>query len=110
MTRAVSNLIRNAVRYTTSQVVVKVAKKDTQYVLTVDDDGEGVPLNERERLFEPFSRLDRSRDRATGGFGIGLAIVKQVARLHNGEATIGDAIIGGARFNLSWPIESNATE
>jgi two-component system, OmpR family, sensor kinase ParS len=110
LTRAAANLIRNAVRYTKSQIVITVAKVDDQYVLTVDDDGEGVPITERERLFEPFTRLDRSRDRATGGFGIGLAIVKQVAELHRGVATIGAATIGGAHFKIVWPVESTATK
>jgi signal transduction histidine kinase len=110
LTRAAANLIRNAVRYTKSKIIITVSKSDDQYAFTVDDDGDGVPVAERERLFEPFTRLDTSRDRATGGFGIGLAIVKQVAHLHRGEAAIGEADIGGARFKIVWPTESIATK
>jgi two-component system, OmpR family, sensor kinase ParS len=102
LSRAVANLLRNAVRYAGSRIEISVTQADGWYVLTVDDDGPGIPLQERERLFEPFSRLDTSRDRASGGFGIGLAIVKQIARWHGGEVSIGDADIGGARLRLSW--------
>jgi len=71
-------------------------------VLTVDDDGPGVPPADRERIFEPFIRLDESRDRGTGGTGLGLAIVSRVARWHNGTALATDSPLGGARFVVSW--------
>jgi two-component system, OmpR family, sensor kinase ParS len=109
LSRAVGNLIRNAVRYSRTQVLVSVDCVDHQFIVTVDDDGNGIPADERERLFEPFARIDQSRDRASGGFGIGLAIVKQVARWHGGDAQIADATIGGARLQISWPVTSSST-
>jgi signal transduction histidine kinase len=102
LSRAASNLLRNAVRYARSQVEVSLTREGTHTVLKVDDDGPGIPLAERERLFEPFSRLDSSRDRASGGFGIGLAIVRQIARWHGGKIEIGDSPLGGAQLKLSW--------
>lgn len=102
LSRAVSNLLRNAVRYAKSRVEVSVQRDATGNVLLVDDDGPGIPVAERERLFEPFSRLDSSRDRASGGFGIGLAIVRQIARWHGGRVEIGDSPLGGAQLRLTW--------
>ena len=68
----------------------------------VDDDGPGIPAAEREHLFEPFTRVDKSRDRQSGGFGMGLAIVKQIARWHGGSVAIAESSLGGARVTLSW--------
>lgn len=104
MGRAVSNLLRNALRYARSQVGIVVQKETGYFVVHVDDDGPGIPLAERERLFEPFARMDHSRDRSTGGFGMGLAIVKQIAAWHGGTAVISDSALGGARLTLKWPL------
>jgi signal transduction histidine kinase len=102
MARALLNMIRNALQHAHSTVTVCVRSENDRTVIHVDDDGCGVPAADRERLFEPFVRLDRSRDRESGGFGIGLAIVRQVARWHGGEATIGDSPLGGARVTIIW--------
>jgi signal transduction histidine kinase len=102
MGRAVANLVRNAMQHARSSVRVCVASDQSRTVVHVDDDGCGVPGPDRERLFEPFVRLDRSRDRASGGFGMGLAIVRQVARWHGGDACIGDSPLGGARVTIAW--------
>lgn len=102
MARAVLNMIRNALRHARSTVMVCVRSEQDRTVIHVDDDGCGVPAADRERLFEPFVRLDRSRDRESGGFGIGLAIVRQVARWHGGEATLSDSPLGGARVTIAW--------
>jgi signal transduction histidine kinase len=102
MARAVLNMIRNALQHARSTVIVRVRNEENSTVIDVDDDGCGVPVGDRERLFEPFVRLDGSRDRESGGFGIGLAIVRQVARWHGGEATIGDSPLGGARVTIRW--------
>jgi signal transduction histidine kinase len=102
MGRAVANLVRNALQHARSSVRVQVAEERSRTVIHVDDDGCGVPATDRERLFEPFVRLDRSRDRASGGFGLGLAIVRQVARWHGGDASIGESPLGGARVTIAW--------
>jgi two-component system sensor kinase ParS len=102
MARAVVNLLRNAALHATSTVRVSLRREDNRTVIHVDDDGSGIQVADRERLFEPFVRLDRSRDRDSGGFGLGLAIVRQVARWHGGEAVISDSPLGGARVSIAW--------
>ncbi|CAB3824138.1 MAG: ATP-binding protein [Achromobacter pulmonis] len=103
MTRALLNLLQNAIRYAGSRVQVSlVSPAPRAYVLMVDDDGPGIPVADRERIFEPFIRLDESRDRGTGGTGLGLAIVNRVARWHGGTAEAADSPLGGARFIVSW--------
>mgnify|MGYP002040116933 FL=1 len=74
----------------------------------MDDDGGGIAEADRERVFEPFIRLDESRDRGTGGAGLGLAIVKRVAANHGGTIEIQDSPLGGARFVLRWPRAGSA--
>ena len=102
LSRAVANLLRNAVHYCKKRVELRIEKVDGKFALRVDDDGPGIPATEREHLFEPFTRLDKSRDRQSGGFGIGLAIVRQIARWHGGTATISESKLGGARVTLIW--------
>src|SRR5690242_1593874 len=102
LARALANLLRNAVRYARSKVAVTVERSASGTVISVDDDGPGVPPAERERLFEPFTRIERSRGRDSGGVGLGLAIVRSVAEWHGGEASISDSPLGGARVSISW--------
>ncbi|ALF86793.1 MULTISPECIES: ATP-binding protein [Ralstonia solanacearum species complex] len=102
--RALLNLIRNAMRYARHTITVHAeANTHGRLCLTVEDDGPGIPIAERERVFEPFYRLDASRDRHTGGFGLGLAIVRRIALVHGGEVQLDASGTGGARFVLSLP-------
>jgi len=100
---AVRNLLINAVHYARSSVKLNVIKQDGWLVVTVDDDGPGVPEAERVRIFDPFHRIDTSRDRHTGGFGLGLSFVKLIAEHHGGSVTVATNQEGGARFVLSIP-------
>jgi two-component system, OmpR family, sensor kinase ParS len=109
LSRAAANLLRNSVRYAKTEVEIFVYEENGCSILAVEDDGAGIPEAEREHLFEPFSRLDKSRDRASGGFGIGLAIVQQIARWHGGSANIGDAKLGGARVHIKWNCNNKMT-
>jgi signal transduction histidine kinase len=102
LARALVNVLRNAVRYARSRVTLTIERAGSRTVISVDDDGPGVPVSERERLFEPFTRLEGSRGRESGGVGLGLAIVKSVAEWHGGEASISDSPLGGARVSISW--------
>jgi two-component system, OmpR family, sensor kinase ParS len=104
LTRAASNLLRNAVGYAAHRVRVGVRVRADQFVLEVEDDGPGIPAEERERLLDPLARIDLSRDRRSGGFGLGLAIVGQIARWHGGEVAISESALGGARVELHWPV------
>ena len=102
LSRALANLVRNAVRYARSRVAIGLDRSAGRTEIRVDDDGPGVPPAERERMFEPFTRLEDSRDRDAGGVGLGLAIVKSVAEWHGGEALISDSPLGGARVAIRW--------
>ena len=69
----------------------------------IDDDGPGVPVADRARIFDPLVRLDAARSRDTGGVGLGLALVRRIAEAHGGRVEVGDAPLGGARFTWSVP-------
>jgi two-component system, OmpR family, sensor kinase ParS len=103
MARAVQNLVRNALRFANSRVEVKVTQRENGVRIHVDDDGPGIPIAERGRLFVPFSRLDQSRNRDSGGTGLGLAIVQRIAQWHGGVASISDSPLGGTRISIDWP-------
>ncbi len=100
---AVRNLMRNAFKYAKSRVQVSAELAGDNALIHVDDDGIGVAEEDRERIFDAFTRLDRSRDRASGGYGLGLAIVRQVMEAHGGRALAETSPLGGARFTLIWP-------
>ncbi|WKV98766.1 ATP-binding protein [Pseudomonas sp. H22_DOA] len=102
MARAVINLLRNAIRYAEQRVEVSLVRTGDCYEVQVNDDGPGVPAHGREKIFEPFSRLDASRDRRTGGFGLGLALVRRVSQSHGGQVEVGDSPWGGASFRMTW--------
>jgi len=101
--RALQNLLRNAMRYCDRRIQVGVNVTPQGCELWVDDDGIGIPEPERERIFEPFYRLDRSRDRATGGFGLGLAISRRALEAQGGSLSVEQSPLGGARFKLWLP-------
>jgi signal transduction histidine kinase len=104
MELAVSNLLANALRYAKTRVRISVARDHDLYRLVVEDDGEGIPEAERATIFRAFTRLDTSRNRETGGFGLGLAVVARIAALHRGRAAAGaSSQLGGARLALEWP-------
>ena len=101
--RALQNLLRNAMRYCEERIQIGVQVYAGGCEIWVDDDGIGIPEDERERIFEPFYRLDRSRDRATGGFGLGLAISRRALEAQGGTLTVETSPLGGARFRLWLP-------
>jgi signal transduction histidine kinase len=103
LARAVGNLLRNAQKYAVHTVALSARHDGGLLEILVDDDGPGIPETERERIFEPFYRLDRSRDRATGGFGLGLSIARKAVRLHGGTLRVERSPLGGARFVISLP-------
>ncbi len=101
--RAIGNLLNNAQKYCQTKVQISVHLADNECSIFIEDDGPGIPEEDREQIFEPFTRLDNSRTRATGGYGLGLAIVKQIAEWHGGSIAIQNSSLGGARFVLTWP-------
>jgi signal transduction histidine kinase len=104
MELALSNLLANAVRYAKQRVNVAIARDAGMYRLVVEDDGDGIPEAERAAVFRAFTRLDTSRNRETGGVGLGLAIVARIAALHRGRVIAeSSSTLGGARLALEWP-------
>jgi signal transduction histidine kinase len=101
--RAVTNLVENALRHARAKVQVTIERDDRCWVLRVDDDGDGIASEDRERVFERFVRLDDARSRDEGGSGLGLAIVAEIAEILGGEVEITDSPLGGARFSLALP-------
>ncbi|NWF32184.1 two-component sensor histidine kinase [Stenotrophomonas sp. SAM-B] len=103
MQLALSNLVCNALRHARSQVQVSLLQTDDDCCLRVDDDGEGIAEADRLRVLQPFTRLDDSRNRDTGGFGLGLAIARRIAERHHGSVVVSRASLGGARLEIRWP-------
>jgi signal transduction histidine kinase len=104
MELALSNLLANALRYARRNVTIELARDEGLCRMVVEDDGEGIPEDRRASVFHAFTRLDTSRNRDTGGFGLGLAIVARVAMLHRGRVSAASSTsLGGARLALEWP-------
>jgi signal transduction histidine kinase len=101
--RVVRNVVDNAARYAESRVVLSLAEHDGTVTFAVDDDGPGVPPDQRQRVFERFVRLDDARARDGGGSGLGLAIVAEVVAAHGGTVTLTQADLGGARVEVTLP-------
>ena len=102
VTQPVGNLIANARRYGQHVWLSSVPVEDGVDIL-VDDDGPGIPLADRDRAFQPFIRLDPSRNPTTGGVGLGLTIARDVARGHGGDLTLEGSPQGGLRARLHLP-------
>jgi signal transduction histidine kinase len=102
--RVVRNLLDNAARHADSEVAVALHTGDAGVELTVDDDGPGIPVDDRSRVFDRFTRLDDGRARDAGGLGLGLSMVKAIVEQHGGTVAIEDAPIGGARVRVQLPV------
>ncbi|MCE9678619.1 tetratricopeptide repeat protein [Shewanella sp. AS1] len=103
--RACSNIIRNAARFARSQVLITLKQEKSTIKIIIEDDGPGIPDEQRERVFEPFIRLDQSRCRDSGGIGLGLALAKKICQAHSGSLTISSSDLGGAKLSLSCPLQ-----
>ena len=108
LARLVRNLADNAARHARSRVRIStaLAPDGRHAVLEVDDDGAGIPAEERDRVFERFVRLDEARARDAGGSGLGLAIVRGIAEATGGSVAVTASPLGGARFTVTLPAES----
>ncbi|MEE3214222.1 MAG: ATP-binding protein, partial [Pseudomonadota bacterium] len=102
--RAIQNLVANACRHARSRVKVSLYDESRLVRVDVEDDGEGVPPEARQDIFKPFARLDDSRTRRSGGYGLGLSIVQKVMAWHGGSVTVDESpTLQGARFTLIIP-------
>jgi signal transduction histidine kinase len=104
LTRAVGNLADNAARHATSTVTLTLAERDHSAVLAVSDDGPWVPPEDRERIFDRFTRLDDARTATTGGAGLGLAIARDIVERHGGTLAVDPDHRPGARFVVTLPL------
>ena len=100
--RLVYNLVENAIKYNHlgGQVTVTVCRKEKHVSLSVEDTGSGIPEEVKERVFEPFFRVDKSRSRELGGVGLGLALVREIVRVHDGRIAIKSKPAGGTIFEV----------
>jgi len=101
--RILANIIDNALDYGHA-AHVRTILKDGAVVVSIDDEGQGIPADQRQTVLEPFHRLEKSRNRATGGAGLGLAVVRSLAEAHGGTIEIAAAPGGGTRVNLALPV------
>ena len=104
--RLVYNLVENAIKYNHlgGQVTVTAYQKEKQVYLSVADTGSGIPEELRERVFEPFFRVDKSRSRELGGVGLGLALVREIVRVHDGSIAVRSNPSGGTVFDVILPL------
>jgi len=102
LSRAVQNLILNAAKYASSKITITFSYDSERWQLDIEDDGPGIAFEDRDKVFIPFQRLDNSRTRASGGYGLGLAIVQRIAFWHGGAVLIDASESGGAKFSLIW--------
>ena len=103
--RLVYNLVENAIKYNFygGTVTVTATQQNSQLHLTVEDTGNGIPEEFKERIFEPFFRLDKSRSRELGGVGLGLALVREIVRVHNGSILVKNNANSGTTFEVIFP-------
>ena len=104
--RLVYNLVENAIKYNHSggQVIVEAYQKEKQVYLSVEDTGSGIPEELKERVFEPFFRVDKSRSRELGGVGLGLALVNEIVRVHDGSIAIRSNPSGGTIIEVQFAV------
>lgn len=104
--RVVQNLAGNALRYAESKIIISAGVRKGEAFVCVEDNGHGIPEEDRDKVFVPFARLDDSRTRASGGYGLGLSIVSRIAFWFNGNMSVDESpTLGGARFTMRWPIK-----
>ena len=101
--RAVANLVNNAARFA-DHISVSAGKRDGSLVVEVDDNGPGIPEAEREHVFRPFYRLDHARNQDSGSTGLGLAIARDIARIHGGDIALSQSQLGGLKAVLTVPV------
>lgn len=97
------NLLENAARYAREEIRIGLETIQENVILVIEDDGPGIPPQERERVFDRFARMEESRSRNGGGTGLGLALVQGIVQRHGGHIALGRAGMGGARFEIIFP-------
>jgi two-component system, OmpR family, osmolarity sensor histidine kinase EnvZ len=101
--RCIDNLVSNAARHAAT-VKLSGSRVGPHLVVTVDDDGPGIPVGEREAVFRPFVRLDQARNQDAGGSGLGLTVARDIALSHGGSVRLEDSPLGGLRAVVTIPV------
>lgn len=105
LSRAIQNIVQNADKYGNSTIMIRTESDKKHAYIQVEDDGNGIPKSQWESVFVPFSRLDASRSKGGGGYGLGLAIVRKIATWHKGSCHVGCSTeLGGAKFTFILPL------
>ena len=102
LSRAVKNLVSNAIKFGTKAEVSVLSWQDTDLII-VDDNGPGIPADKREEVFKPFYRIESSRNKSTGGIGLGLSIVRDIVHSHGGTVELAASEMGGLRAMIRLP-------
>lgn len=105
--RAINNLLSNAQKHAHRQIILRADYQHGECIISIEDDGDGIPEAERESIFKPFTQLNNQQRDSRHGHGLGLAIVDQIAQWHQGSITVADSDLGGAQFQLRWPDRSH---
>lgn len=100
---AILNLLTNAIRHASKSISVSAIQENDFFHFIIEDDGPGIEEKDRDHIFEPFSRLENSRNKKFGGYGLGLSITQKLVRWHQGKVLISDSDLGGARFTITVP-------
>jgi signal transduction histidine kinase len=103
LSQVLRNLVDNAARAAHSTVHLATAEQDGSAIITVSDDGDGIPEQDRQRVFERFVRLDTSRSRASGGSGLGLSIAREITHAHHVNITLSSYSTGVTTANVTLP-------
>lgn len=104
---AVENIVRNALKYTKSKIKLSIFVQEETLKIRIDDNGSGVPPDEFEKIFQPFYRVDETRTRSTGGTGLGLTIVLNIIKEHQGKVWAEESELGGLAVTIELPLWLN---
>ena len=104
--RAIANIITNAIRYSKKKIIIDIKESNDNLCIFIEDNGKGIPENKREDMLKPFTRLESSRNKATGGVGLGLSIVQEIIHQHGGEISLLDGKkLGGLLVKIEIPLK-----
>ncbi|PCI58542.1 MAG: two-component sensor histidine kinase [Gammaproteobacteria bacterium] len=109
ISRAINNCISNAIKYGDNIISITLKLQKSHFSIIIEDNGQGVADEFKATVFDAFSRGDQSRNRETGGFGLGLAIVSRIMEWHQGNVSVKNSELGGAKFILTWPVKHHKT-